>query len=72
MPKECAPESEKSEAAFWTLFGLWGALFGDSGAPGVEGLGEPFGLVLDSFGVPGPKGPGDPFARPGGCPTPSP
>ena len=42
---------------FGTLFGLCGALFGDSGAP--RGGGHPFGLFSDSFGVPGPKGPGD-------------
>ena len=70
VPEECAPESEKSPKrvrSFWTLFGLRGALFGDSGAPrGPEASGHPFGLFSDSLGVPGPKGLGALCSRPGG------
>ena len=45
-------ESTKSpKLRFWTLFGLRGALFGDSGAsPGPEAPGHPFGLFSDSLG----------------------
>ena len=67
-------ESKKSpKLRFWTLFGLRGALFGDSGAPGAGRPGTPFrtlfGLFSDSFGVPGPKGPGALCARRGGVPN---
>ena len=61
-------ESKKSpKLRFWTLFGLRGALFGDSGAPrGRRPRDNPFGLFSDSFGAPGPKGPGALCARRGG------
>ena len=61
-------ESEKSpKLRSWTLFGLQGALLGDSWAPrGLRAPGHPFELFLGSFGVPGPKGPGALCARPGG------
>ena len=54
VPKECAPESEKSPKRSFglfldsfrtpgrTLWGLWGS-------PGPEAVGHPFGLFSDSF-----------------------
>ena len=49
--------------SFWSLFGLRGALFGDSGAPRA---GARFRTLFgDFFGVPGPKGPGHLCAWPG-------
>ena len=53
-------QKESKNAAsdsFWTLFGLRGALFGDSGAlPGRHTLSDSFRTL---FGVPGPKVLGD-------------
>ena len=46
--------SKSPKPRFWTLFGLQGALFGDSGD-----------TLSDSFRVPGPKGLGALCARPG-------
>ena len=64
-------ESKKSpKLRFWTLlFGLRGALFGDSGggASGAGGLGTPLRTLFGLFWGSGPEGPGSPLcARPGG------
>ena len=49
-------ESKKSpKLRFWALFGLRGALFGDSRAPRGRRPGTPSRTFLDSFGLPGPK-----------------
>ena len=60
-------ESKKSpKLRFWTLFGLRGALFGDSGAPrGGTRFRTLFGLFWGS-GPEGPGSPGDLCAWPGG------
>ena len=61
VPKECAPESEKSpKTQLRTFFGLFSDSVAHSlGTLGLPRAGPPFGLFSDSFGVPGPKGPGD-------------
>ena len=64
VPKECAPESEKSlrfRTPGRTLWGLWG-----SPGPAGQAPKHPFGLFSDSCGVLGPKGPGALCAGRGG------
>ena len=51
-------ESKRSpKLRFWTLFGLRGALFGDSGAPRRRRPGTPFRTLSGLFWGSGPKGP---------------
>ena len=54
--KKSAPQSPKAQlgtlyGVIWTLFGLWGALFWDSGAPGPNVPTPQNRLFSDSFGV---------------------
>ena len=73
VPKECATESEKSpkgvrscKLRFWTLFGLRGGLFGDSGAPrGGDTLSDSFRTLL-GFRA---RRPGRPLCLAGGFPS---
>ena len=61
-------ESKKSpKLRFWTLFGLRGALFGDSGAPRGR---RPRDTLSDSFRtLSGPEGPVSPLCQAGGVPN---
>ena len=70
VPKERAPESEKSpRTQLRTLFGHCAAhSLGTLGLPGAGGLGTPFWTLFGLFWGSGPEGPGRPLCQAGDFP----